>query len=281
MIWHTHVTISDAVKFIAAVVAVSVFLVGFPGKFGDWWKRTFGARHDLTRRLNMLACGADRKFIDLLLGQAVFSTPDETDAHLLRLTYRFQWCWVTVVLRRDSVLAFSVTTTSRRFRYRTFVQTFGTIDVRLGKSLLVDVPGQPESIHAFVGARRYGYQETHWGANPGGYQTFIFGNNALGVKPQAPIEIEMSQLKRAQRAASPDDIHPDKGLVEDYRRTAKANSFSVLGQSVAHTEASAMAIFVEVDQDHVRVFHYRGRLFQGAAFRKHLWSTARRGIGRR
>ncbi len=122
MIWHTHVTIADAVRFAAAVIAVSAFFVGFPGRFGDWWRRTLGAKRALMRSLNLLTPGADREFVLGLMGQPIFVSvigDEET------VTFHTKWCWTSVHFVRKSVVAFSVTTTSRKFRWQLWTQTYG------------------------------------------------------------------------------------------------------------------------------------------------------------
>ena len=261
MVGTSAVSYADGVRLAAAVFAVVAFLTGVLRGALSWFRRTFAARRDLRLRLNQLACGCHKGFVEMLHGQPVFVKHPGQDEELL--TFRSRHTWLSVLFFKSQVIAFSITTTSRWFKFRVYTLTGGQSRIKLGKDTFDRLGKDPLCVEGYLGARRYGYRELHYYGNPGYYQYYVFGNNAVGHKSHAIPKIEGFQSGRfvedTQVAGTPCDQAPDDDELRAYREQARANTLTVLGPR-AQEEMVRIIRLVEVEQDEVRLYHEKGRL---------------------
>jgi hypothetical protein len=157
------------------------------------WRTTVGSRRRLQRALNKLAAGMPAENLEGLLGpcaircwatQASRSAGDSPQPGRLR-----QQVYVTkhaivdayIEAELNTVTAFGITVSDRRFVPGVGRLTFGTFaGIRLGRSSLAQLSAvrgsdQNDGVSWWNGARDIGYAEAYWGANPGGYQRYVFG----------------------------------------------------------------------------------------------------------
>jgi hypothetical protein len=187
------------------------------------WRETFGRRADRYARLARLGTGAHLSFFAAVLGEppamristikddyVEWVTPEDPDfdpeQNQTRLvTRRFE---VSTFIDRDyyvqaisdddeTVLAFSVTTRSARFRpvyqihrppgllerwrwRRRFGEPYRPlVKLRLGKTTFAGIDPHPEAImgpllRVSVGAHNHAYSEMTYKGNPGSYQSFVW-----------------------------------------------------------------------------------------------------------
>jgi hypothetical protein len=209
----------------AALLGGFAGLLAIGGASRGWWRRTLGRRADRYARLARLGTGAHLSFFVAVLGEPpamrsstikddyiewVSSEDPDFDPSVENQTRlaarRFE---VSTFIDRDyyvqaisdddeTVLAFSVTTRSRRFRpvYQVHRQPglierwrwrrrFGEpykplVRLKLGRTTFADLdPRDPEQFagpHLLisVGAHNHAYSELTYKGNPGNYQSFVW-----------------------------------------------------------------------------------------------------------
>jgi hypothetical protein len=209
----------------AALLGGFAGLLAIGGASRGWWRRTLGRRADRYARLARLGTGAHLSFFVAVLGEPpamrsstikddhiewVSSEDTDFDPSVENQTRlaarRFE---VSTFIDRDyyvqaisdddeTVLAFSVTTRSRRFRpvYQVHRQPglierwrwrrrFGEpykplVRLKLGRTTFADLdPRDPEQFagpHLLisVGAHNHAYSELTYKGNPGNYQSFVW-----------------------------------------------------------------------------------------------------------
>lgn len=148
------------------------------------WRGTIGLRRYLTTRLRKIAPGVRHDYVESLLGEPKWQSTMECTRFtaagfeesgeeastvelsvrtwpLARLGYLATWS------EGDAVVMFGVTTTSWWFRPRVLI---GPRRVRLGKTPFVAL-GDADKHQAWLGSRRFGYWESYYFGNPGGYRS--------------------------------------------------------------------------------------------------------------
>lgn len=234
-------------------------MVGVAALYGGWrfaasrWRATIGRRRDVRRRLNLLAIGLYRGLLVQTFGQPALAGPSAGGGEVLR--FREPYCWVSVIMQDDAVRAFSITITSRRFRYRLDSLTWGQMSGKLGRDPLRSF-GEPSfgGQEWAIGARRVWYREMHYFGNPGMYQHYVLSVNDAGVG-YAQVSPPTSRGCSGEFADQPfahELQHATQEQMSTYRSLAVPNTFSVLPQTGG--ALAAMARTVEADRDEVRVF---------------------------
>ena len=225
----------------ATVVGLAVAVAGIWGAARVRWKRTLGSRRDLARRLNSLAAGVSSEYLAVLLGVPALGREDADG--LIAHVYATRHAWVEVLLERQSntVSAFAITVTDRRFRFDTATLTFGQLRAQLGKSSFAEITStkgwgsEPNSVRWILGARSCLYAEHYYRGNPGGYQDYVLAWNDVGVGTcgmftalpgQVPPSYEDGRF--AGDVASP-SARPDWAAA---RRVTTINTLQVLGPGV-------------------------------------------------
>lgn len=164
------------------------------------WRTTLGRRRYLRSRLQVIAPGVRAAYVDALLGEPTWqrhktctriasvevqsaSSEDrrvditESTWPLGRLGYLVTWS------QDEVVVAYALTTTTWWFRPHVRV---GQSSIRLGHTPLATLK-QPGQHRAWLGARRFAYEETHYVGNPGGYLEWRVGVNDLGYRARPYI----------------------------------------------------------------------------------------------
>ncbi len=221
------VTFADEVQLAAAVVG------GIVGGQAIWllaqdrWRKTWGSRADLTRRIDHLAAGLPAAYVEKLFGIPILQQHDypsgNSHSGVTQNLYFLEHCWLEVFLSAPDgqVVGFTVVVTDPKFRFDTSLLTFGTVKVQLGRSKFSEI-GSAGSIRWITGAHIEQWAEMYYGANPGGYQHFCFANNDLGVGQRVPPRghgyvdgkfMEPSSTTEAdERSAHPDSTSCGKAL---------------------------------------------------------------------
>jgi hypothetical protein len=207
---------AQALAYAPALAAVLVLLAGTRG----WWRGTLGRRRDKYERIARLGTNAHFTFFTTALGEApaMHATVtsnirnwQEDGTYILEPKAFLESIWIDrdfyVHAYSDelgTVVAFSVTTRSRRFhpqirspgyyfpnhaglrgRADAVLRRFnvgGTrplFALKLGQSRFAELD-QPQMASAWVGAHNVHYYEAHWYGNPGNYQWYIFSINDAG-----------------------------------------------------------------------------------------------------
>lgn len=290
MIWYTQVSYGDAVKLAASVIAVLLFLVALPTRLLGWYRRTLGARRDLHRKLNRLACGSHEDYIRSLFGEPLFKSSKDDAYHLA--VYPTRWAWVSFLYSLSEVRAFSVTTTRRGFKYRLNTQTNSQMSITLGRDEFAALGESkaPMAILSYVGAHRSGYRELHYFGNPASYLYFAISANAVGYRymyPAGMADISTGQYARDENNGMPyNNSEPDPEVLEKYRHRATVNTFTVISPA-KDDHVTHLSNLVEVEQDHVRLYHEdenrrtfnEWRRYQRYRVKRRLTRTARPPIG--
>jgi hypothetical protein len=149
----------------------------------------------------------------------------------------------------ETVLAFSVTTRSRRFRPLFQVPTSpGLVErvrfihqsntlrpaplfrVRLGRTHFAGI-GEPGGVLASLGFRRFAYTEAHWFGNPGSYQYYVFSFNDAGSPPWPDTSLIFPDGGGVFRAGLwADDSSPATlETINDFRKRTAPNTYTVVG----------------------------------------------------
>lgn len=207
--------VADALGLAATIAGGVVAALALARAVWNVYRRTLGRRRDYYRRLARLGTNAQVSFFTSVLGEPpalrrkLDADITEWDEHgrprLVRASF-----WDCVYIDRDfyvhaladendTVLAFAVTSRSKRFRPR-FVSPGSEyvlpgrlrralrlperfrpmFKVKLGSTRLVAV-GTPDRVVAWLGAHNFHYFEAHYHGNPGNYQTFVFAVNDAGA----------------------------------------------------------------------------------------------------
>jgi hypothetical protein len=246
------VSVGEVIIVTAAGLAIVGAVVAAVGIARRWWRATIGLQRDTSRKFDQLARGMYRDYLIELFGQPVLHEQQEDGRTVLRWRFRHAWCSALMV--NNAVAAYSITTTSRRFAYRTRRLSWGTLNVSLGRSPFA-AAGDPffGSVEWAIGARRVRYREMHYLGNPGMYQYYVLSSNDAG---RLPAQTPPSSGGRFGEFAKtgPDSIPlpqpPDLDALSTYRSQTSPNTITVVaGDDLANT-----ARLVEVDWDGVRLF---------------------------
>jgi hypothetical protein len=230
--------------------SVKAFLTSLPDLVGD---RSVHAAYGNHVALLMTQIGID---VREELAADEPDSPPASEVELVRVeAVLAEVIWVdrdyyvqALVDEDETILAFSVTLRSRRFRPR-FAMPPGVtwrqrsrlrkrlgvlpgdvpiFDIRLGSSKFAALP-QPRTVYGFQGVHNYGYVETHWFGNPGAYQHYALASNDAGAPAWQHMDLLFPEDAGglAQWAEWSGDDFPDS--VAKYREHATPNTFTVIG----------------------------------------------------
>jgi hypothetical protein len=148
-----------------------------------------GRRRWLGRRLQQLACDVQIDYFQHLLGQPAQYVNRSSTTDEIEHVFVFPDAYIQAVTDQyGKVGRFSVTCRSRRFQPKLNYHPGGypdLITVRLGRTCFVQLGHTPDGVHAWLGARRFGYAESYYFGNPGNYQHYVFALNDAGEDESA------------------------------------------------------------------------------------------------
>jgi hypothetical protein len=248
------ITASD-VGLAAALLASLAGLLAIGGAARAWWRRTLGRRANRYARLARLGTGAHLSFFVSVLGEppamrssivkadyvewvssddADFDTSAEPQTRLVSRHFEVStfidrdYYVQTITDDDETVLAFSVTTRSRRFHpvyqvhrklgvierwrwRRRWGQAYRPlVNIKLGKTTFADLdPKDPDQFagphfRISVGAHNYFYSEMAYLGNPGGYQSFAWTASDVAGQGRFAFNIRV-----AEEAGGEEWPHPD------------------------------------------------------------------------
>lgn len=256
---------------IATVLGAIAALIVILGALRVAYRRTLGRRRDSYKRLRRLAAGVRLSTLEAELGtpptisndlQAEVPEWDETQGEMVPVERSFQehifvdprYYVQAVCDDQDKVLAFSVTTRSKRFRptfrfpprlsyreRRRWKQRSGEpfsyyFEVKLGRSRFTDIePDWRPMRRAFLGARTFAYNELYYFGNPGYYQHYGFtmsSASSVGLGEPFPPIGEVAELVGRDWAGGPTDADAEElaqsEILKRFRREAVVTTYTVL-----------------------------------------------------
>ncbi|MFC9131879.1 ETEC_3214 domain-containing protein [Streptomyces sp. NPDC057099] len=224
------------------------------------WRRSIGLRWHLTTRLRKIAPGVRHDYVESLLGEPKWQSTtvctrfaadaDEAGDRdrkveltvrtwpLSRLGYLVTWS------EDDVMVMYGITTIS--WWFRPSVRIGGT-RIRLGKTSFAILDDTDEH-RARLGNRRFGYMESHYFGNPGGYRSWYVGVNDIGYNA-VPLSLDWFDEEDTSRTR----LLPEMRAA--YRASAPINTVVVSGIA-SYEEVEDGSFFgtsLGVDQDLVRL----------------------------
>lgn len=238
------------------VVALFAAVWGGVKAAGVGYRRTIGSRRDLASRLDLLACGVTREYVDSLLGAPAFRRTGPFGAELV---YTSRHAWISTLSLGDAVIALSVTVTDPKFWFRSSHLTFGQVGVQIGRSVFSKLP-EPQGRMLSIGARRLQYIEHFYFGNPGAYQDYLFSFNDAGVGgialgegiDNAGIQGPSGIFRASGEDAAP-AIDPPAAGRQALRKFRAETTINTLTVFELHSGPDLVATWAGVDYDHVRV----------------------------
>jgi hypothetical protein len=163
------------------------------------WKNGPGRRRIWIRNFRRLTPGVRPAYVEQLFGQATF-TREHTAKRVNLVNAAIEWVdeplissvwplgldgWVMTWSKDDAVVAYSLTTASRRFHPK--IRMGVAIgpwhdDIRLGRTRFAELSSNPQKWAMSLGAHSYGYTEEHYFGNPGNYWTWYCGLCEVGYR---------------------------------------------------------------------------------------------------
>jgi hypothetical protein len=141
-------------------------------------------RRRLGRRLQQLACDVQIDYFQHLLGQPAQYVNRSNTTDEIEHVFMFRDAYVQAVTDQyGKVGYFSVTCRTRRFQPKLNYHPGGPrqlVTVKLGHTRFAQLGHTPDGVHAWLGARRFGYVESYYIGNPGNYQHYVFALNDAG-----------------------------------------------------------------------------------------------------
>jgi hypothetical protein len=223
--------IVDALSLVGLFLGVAGPLIAVVLWLRRLLRRTVGRRRDHYARLERLGTNAQLAYFTSALGEppafrrtvvskvhvlseeVKFAASEEArEPEVIEKEKTFQECIYldrdyfvqTVVDEDESVVAYSVTTRSRRFKPKLRSPGFHYVergwlmrklrreqrrvplfDVRLGATVFGALE-EPQKLSGSLGARTFNYWEAHWLGNPGHYQWYVFSINDFGAALSDP-----------------------------------------------------------------------------------------------
>lgn len=269
-------TLGDWGLAVTAVLGAAAALGTVWAALRGWYRRTLGRRRDRYERLARLGTQAQLSFFESVLGEppamrkTIFAEVHEYDPEVedsLLVEQSFLECFFidrdyyvqAICDGEETVVAFSVTTRSNRFRptflfpakvgcrrrrgwkkqtgerFRSFFK------VTLGKThfdrLRTD-PSKPRR-RIEVGARTYFYTELFSYGNPGHYQSFGFTASVAAIQaPIGPVAEVAQALGRgwitgfAEADEEPQNDPEGLPILRRFRRETPITTFTVVGPSL-------------------------------------------------
>ena len=261
--------LGDVALGIATVLGGAAALLALAGAVRGWYRRTLGRRRDRFERLARLGTRAQLSFFGSVLGEppamsrTVPAELEEFDEQAGQMVPMRRTLSEHFFIDRDyyvqaicdeeaSVMAFSVTTRSKRFaptfsfpprpgwrRRRRFKRETGQVfrpfyRVRLGRTRFSDLTARQPRVRAEVGARTFSYTELYYFGNPGYYQHFGFtASSAAYFAKIGPIREVVEAIGRDWTGGVADERGQERlhnlGLLNRFRRETRVTTFTVIG----------------------------------------------------
>jgi hypothetical protein len=250
----------------ATLIGGAAALVGLSAALRGWYRRTLGRRQERYERLARLGAGAHRSFFEAVLGEPPAMSrsfeaelpeydPEAEEMVSHRRAFRQHFFidrdyYVQAVCDpEETVLAFSVTTRSKRFKPRFSFPPRARPERwwRPGPSPLFSVklghtrfgvlrdrdPNHRPQIKATSGARTYSYTEALYLGNPGYYQHYCFtASSAAHLGPIGPI-MEVTKLLGHDWVGGIGDEDPERlqghPVLNRFRAQTPITTYTVLG----------------------------------------------------
>jgi hypothetical protein len=235
--------LSTVVVAVGVGVLVWAITIGLPRLIRQAWRPFADCRRAHTIAAS-LAAGVQIDHFTELLGSASFKhhVDQYVDYSFVRRLFYVQ----AVSDHNGRVVLFTITTRSKHFTPRLgFTGGHPTLSIRLGKTHFADAASASASYHAFLGARRFDYWESHYFGYPGRYQSYFLGLSDAGfLRANSRVDL----LRSLSTPSLPDFERP--GNLTTFRETAAVNSY---GETAPHVDADVMFKLVGVDKDRVRV----------------------------
>lgn len=275
---------------IPAIVGTSAALLTLGATVRLWFRNSIGRRRDRYRRLARLGTGAQLSFFESVLGEppAISRTitksdyleyvtsedpeyrPDAGDAQWRAVSMDFvesvfidhDYYVQTITDSDQTVVAFSVTTRSRRFRpvyevhprpgwfdRRRYRKRSGEawaplVHVQLGKTRFTDLDDPDPDRFAgphfriSVGAHNYDYSEFAYFGNPGSYQSFVWtasdvtGAGRFGDGVAVQGEINGLEWPDPDTDDGPEPDWAQMPAAQRFRRETTITTYTVVHQSL-------------------------------------------------
>lgn len=235
-------------------------------------------RRWLERQLRKIGVGVRVGYVTALLGSPTFTrgidaqslSDKPEEGHVSRpateVIYALQDAFVQLVAVGDAdlddrpVALLAVTLRDLRFRPRlrnrsVFADRRGKPALQLGRTTFATleriVGAPPSGLHGWLGARRWGWAESYYFGNPGGYQTFIValndaGPSLFGTFPRQASAWQAGAFGPAGQSAVMSQVH-DPAVMEWREKTA-VNTYIVLAQDVTPREALHWGLGPDLDR---------------------------------
>jgi hypothetical protein len=212
-------TLTGKLIALAAVVGAATTVWGGLRPLLRATGRQLGRHWRLRRQLRQLACDVQIDHFQHLLGQPAQYVNRADSSDEIEHVYVFDDAYVQAVTdQHGKVDYFSVTSRTRRFRPKLNYHPGGPSQlatVKLGSTRFAQLGDTPTEVHAWLGARWFGYVESYYFGNPGNYQTYVFAFNDAGAGEAAagylanlfpPRSAGEIQLRRFSGLAETDDL---------------------------------------------------------------------------
>ena len=230
--------LSSNVQLASAIVAI---LLGGATIIAFLYRRyqaTLGRRRILTARLRRLSCNMQLSYLEYVLGVPAFRRNDEWGTVYIWTEPEY---YIQALVRDEVTAVLSITTRTRRFKPTLFKGHIISLDgeslqVRVGKTTFSRLPGGPQGIRGFVGARRWSYSELYYYGNPGNYQYYIYSLNDAGFigrkswplihEVAAKMDVSLGALAPSGRQDSDVSQFLSQPKVIQARRRARLNTMT-------------------------------------------------------
>jgi hypothetical protein len=234
--------VKNFIQLAGAVLAAIVAALTLLSLLRNGYRRSLGSRRDASRRLSRLGTNAQLSFFTAVLGEPPAfskrfesSDDDPTDQRLREYVYVQRYFYLHVVVTSDDgVVAFSLTTRSPRFKPKFRFgdrRNVSGMRVQLGSTRFSEVGSYPKRIRGLVRDSWCLYQEWYDLGEVAGNQQLILGINESGWS-WAP---SMARIVRAGQSlfdTKHSGYEPENRALEEFRRTARPNSYSVVRPDV-------------------------------------------------
>ncbi len=256
------VGMGNAVELAAAVVAIGGAAVGAQRAAVARYRRTVGSRRSLAQRLDRLAAGVTREYVEAMFGPPAFRSSFDTGRTSLVFVTRHAYVQVVFDDATAAVAWFGITASDPRFSFRTRWLTAGELDVQLGRSTFDDVDTPAAGTFLSIGARRFACARAYWFGNPGNYQHYVLAFNDAGVgtwsvhEGTPPAAAWADGVMQSDEASDPEgfgDVTPE--WLDRAFASATVNTLLVVGPGI-----DVPSSWPGVDLDAVRLLRRRRHL---------------------
>lgn len=165
----------------ATVFAGVAAAVPFAAAIRSWFRRTWGSRWELKRRLAKMVVGVTNDHVRSLFGVPIMQHKSHGIEDCIDYVFMTDHAWIVTRVQNGAVVAWSITVTDRKFKINLRDLTFGLVEGKLGHSTFADVVERPSGQYEERGAANYTYAERKYFGRPSAYQSFVFAYNNEGI----------------------------------------------------------------------------------------------------